>query len=151
MTLNEETFEAVRTALGRKRVRCPDAVFKAVEEGGEGWLCHHSEHDHTGRIPDPDYNGLRAVFQWRACRAELLPIMECDTCPIVSRYSYWLGADDGSFEGALMKAFNTLWLSSSKLQRVDLLMQQLEALLRSGQDTRQAACEAVLKWLREEP
>ena len=150
MTINEETFEAVLTALGRKRVRCPDAVFKAVEEGGEGWLCPHSEHDHTARMLDPAYNELRAVFQWRRCRAELLPIMEGNTCPIVSRYEYWWGADDGSFEGALMKALLQMWALHNA--KIDTIMAALTPMLvnRRG-DTRQAACEAVLKWLKETP
>ena len=135
MTLNEETFEAVRTVLASKVRKL------TVDSYPEPLLTP---------LLDPDYNGLRAVFQWRACRAELLPIMECDTCPIVSRYSYWLGADDGSFEGALRKALTALWWRKQGLELTKLL-QQIDTLLCLETDTRQAASEALLRCLREEP
>ena len=135
MTLKEETLEEVRTVLASKVRKL------TVDSYPEPLLTP---------LLDPDYDGLRAVFHWRRCRAELLPIMECDTCPIVSRYSYWQLADDGSFEGALTKALLQMWALHNA--KIDTIMAALTSMLvnRRG-DTRQAACEAVLKWLREEP
>ena len=129
--VNEETFEAVRKVLASK-VR--------VHHGNE-WASSGSNDAEL----DPDYNGLRAVFTRRDCS-----VKDCDTCQVISRYNYWRGADDGSFEGALMKVLNVLWLTTQSLGTITLI-RLIGALLRSELDTRQAACEVVLKWLREEP
>ena len=138
MTINKETFEAVRTALANK-VR----VYHSPD-----WPSDPPDRIGTNSYePDPNYDGLRAVFQEE--RFGQITGLPAVSLGIVSRFSYWRDADDGSFEGALVKSFLQMWALYNT--KIDHVMASLTSLLlnRRG-DTRQAACEAVLKWLKEE-
>ena len=125
MTIFEQDFEEVRTALAGRRVkvRLPKSSSRAT----------------ITEVPDPAYAGLRAVFQGPCTIGPYHKRhLECKGTKIASRYTDWRHAPPMSFWGALVGA----------TRAEGLVRLHLQLLGRSSEeDPDQAGLDVVQDWL----
>ena len=82
-------------------------------------------------------------------QGQIYPCPPCHGTGYLSRYDYWEAADDGALEGAFFKAITNL-PDDVRVVTGDLWSYLWEfdgGLMTQPEDTRQAAVDAVIKWL----
>ena len=146
-----------------------EAVFEKARVLLQRWALYQQPHNHSTCVPNPAYNSLLELFEepcghpniaWQdtierdffcpACGVEWNTWGDKRRIPpagFVSRLPYWLALPNGALEGAMVKAVAEGQFKASE-ERTGTLLVRLRGLLSYRGDTKLAAAEALVEWLK---